>query len=74
MMSERIEKSKRISRELTVGLTDQQAQALAVATEFQGAKPSQYCRMAILSRLVSEGWLKHPALAKHPQYDNAPKE
>jgi len=61
-MVERIPQARRINKELTVGLTAEQAQALAVATDFQGLKPSVYCRGAILHRLVAEGWLRHPGL------------
>jgi hypothetical protein len=68
-MAERIQKSKRIETELSVGLTKAQADALAVATEFQGLKPSVYCRGAILSRLVAEGWLKHPGFVKYPELE-----
>jgi hypothetical protein len=65
-MVERIQKAKRIETELSVGL---KADALAVATEFQGLKPSVYCRGAILSRLVAEGWLKHPGFVKYPELE-----
>jgi hypothetical protein len=69
-MSERVEKSRRIETELSVGLTKAQAEALAVAVEFQGLKPSVYCRGAILNRLVAEGWLKHPGFVKYPELEN----
>jgi hypothetical protein len=35
---------------------------LQIATEFQGMKPSQYGRQAILEKLVREGYLRHPAM------------
>ena len=50
----------RIKSEMSVGLTDEIQAALMVATEFQGIKPSQYARQAILQRLVAEGFLRHP--------------
>jgi hypothetical protein len=63
-MAEKLEKSKRIETELSVGLTKAQAEALAVATEFQGLKPSVYCRGAVVNRLVAEGFLQHPGMAR----------
>jgi len=51
----------KVTEELSVGLTGEMLQALAIATEFQGMKPSQYGRQAILERLVREGFLQHPA-------------
>jgi hypothetical protein len=50
----------KIKSEMSVGLTPEIEEALKVATEFQGMKPSQYGRQAILERLVREGFLKHP--------------
>ena len=50
----------KIKSEMSVGLTPEIESALQVATEFQGMKPSQYGRQAILEKLVREGFLKHP--------------
>jgi hypothetical protein len=53
----------RVTEELSVGLTGEMLHALIIATQFQGMKPSQYGRQAILERLVREGFLQHPAQA-----------
>lgn len=54
-------KSKaKIKTELAVGVTEEIKSALEIATEFQGMKPSQYGRQAILEKLVREGFMKHP--------------
>jgi hypothetical protein len=50
----------KIKSEMSVGITDEIKSALEIATEFQGTKPSQYGRQAILEKLVREGFLKHP--------------
>ena len=50
----------KIKSEMSVGLTPEIEQALKIATEFQGMKPSQFGRQAILERLVREGFLRHP--------------
>ena len=57
----------KIKNEMSVGLTDEIQSALQVATEFQGMKPSQYGRQAILEKLVQQGFLKHPM---HKSWDN----
>jgi hypothetical protein len=49
-----------VTSEVYVGLTEEQAAALAIATEFSGMKASQYGRQAILLRLVADGFLAHP--------------
>ena len=54
----------RIKSEMSVGLTPEIEQALHLATEFQGMKPSQFGRQAILEKLVREGFLKHP-MSRH---------
>jgi hypothetical protein len=54
----------RIKTELAVGVTQEIKDALEIATEFQGMKPSQYGRQAILEKLVRDGYLKHPGLAR----------
>lgn len=53
----------KIKSEMSVGLTPEIQEALQIATEFQGMKPSQ----AILERLVREGFLKHPM---HKHFEN----
>ena len=51
---------KSITHDLQVGLTDEIDQALKLACEFSGAKPSQYARQSILERLVREQFIQHP--------------
>jgi hypothetical protein len=53
-----------ITRELMVGLTDEQHHALSIAVDILGFKPSQYGRQAIVERLVRDGVLQTP-LAKY---------
>jgi hypothetical protein len=60
----------KIKTEMSVGLTPEIQEALQVAVEFQGMKPSQYGRQAILERLVREGFMKHP-MHKHWQNSDA---
>jgi hypothetical protein len=50
----------KISSEISVGISEEMKSALEIATGFQGMKPSQYGRQAILEKLVREGFLKHP--------------
>jgi hypothetical protein len=50
----------RILSELSVGLTPEIEAAMKVACEFQGMKPSQYARQAVLHKLVAEGFMQHP--------------
>ena len=57
----------KIKDEMSVGLTPEIKEALQIATEFQGMKPSQYGRQAILEKLVQQGFLKHPM---HRQWEN----
>jgi hypothetical protein len=57
----------KIKSEMSVGLTPEIEAALNVAVEFQGMKPSQYGRQAILEKLVAQGFLKHPM---HKAWDN----
>ena len=61
----------KILTEMSVGLTPEIQDALIIATEFSGMKPSQYGRQAILERLVREGFLRHPGLAKIQRDDAA---
>jgi hypothetical protein len=55
----------KIKSEMSVGLTPEIEEALQIATEFQGMKPSQYGRQAILEKLVREGYLRHPAMRNY---------
>jgi hypothetical protein len=55
----------RIKTELAVGVTAEIKSALEIATDFVGMKPSQYGRQAILEKLVRDGFLKHPGIAKY---------
>ena len=54
----------KITKELMVGLTDEQDQALSIAVDLLGFKPSQYGRQAIVERLIRDGILQNP-LAKY---------
>jgi hypothetical protein len=51
---------QKIKRERMIGLTENIDAALALVEDFTGLKPSQYCRQAILERLVRDGFMKHP--------------
>jgi hypothetical protein len=61
----------KILSEMSVGLTPEIAKALNIATEFSGLKPSQYGRMAILERLVREGFLRHPGISNYENSEAA---
>jgi hypothetical protein len=52
----------KIKSEMSVGLTPEIEEALKVATDFVGMKPSQFGRQAILEKLVREGFLRHPSM------------
>ena len=52
----------RVIKEMSVGLTPEIEEALKVATDFIGMKPSQFGRQAILEKLVREGYMRHPAM------------
>ena len=45
---------------MSVGLTPEIEEALKVATDFVGMKPSQFGRQAILEKLCREGYMRHP--------------
>ena len=65
----------KVTRERMVGLTENIDSALTLVEDFTGLKPSQYCRQAILERLVKDGFLQHPGAARlnnNPQ--NIPAE
>jgi hypothetical protein len=55
----------KIKTEMSVGLTDEIQTALIMATDFVGMKPSQFCRQAILEKLVREGFLRHPGISNY---------
>jgi hypothetical protein len=62
----------RILSEMSVGLTPEIEAALEVAADFSGLKPSQFGRQAIIEKLVRDGFIKHPGMAR---FENAmPKE
>ena len=50
-----------ISKNVWVGLTPSILGALESASEFFGQKPSEYARQAIVTRLISDGFIRHPA-------------
>jgi hypothetical protein len=45
---------------LSVCVTDEIRQALETVAAFEGIRPSQFGRMAILERLVRQGYMRHP--------------
>ena len=47
-----------------VGLTDAIEAALTMVEDFTGLKPSQYCRQAMLEKLVRDGFMQHPGAAR----------
>jgi hypothetical protein len=52
----------RIKSELAVGVTPEIREAVEIACEFTGMKQSQFCRIALVEKLVRDNWLKHPGL------------
>jgi hypothetical protein len=54
----------KIKTELAVGITEEIKNALEIATDFCGMKPSQYGRQAIVEKLVREGFLEHPGMVR----------
>ena len=54
----------RILSEMSVGLTPEIEAALEIAADFSGLKPSQFGRQAIIEKLVREGFIKHPGMAR----------
>jgi hypothetical protein len=63
----------KIKRERMIGITDAIDTALALVEDFTGLKPSAYCRVAILERLVKDGFMQHPASA-HFHNNNTPQK
>jgi hypothetical protein len=49
-----------IKNELVVGITTDMKDALEVVCAFQGIKPSQFGRMAIIEKLTAMQMMKHP--------------
>ena len=64
----------KIKRERMIGLTDAIEAALATVEDFSGLKPSQYCRQAILEKLVRDGYMIHPAAAHLKNINTVPAE
>jgi hypothetical protein len=56
--------ASRILSDLSVGVTAEIAEALQTAVAFSGIKASQYCRIALVEKLVREQFLQHPGLAQ----------
>jgi hypothetical protein len=50
----------RILTELSVGLTPELQNAVKLASEFSGMKPSQLGRMALVEKMVRDGFMEHP--------------
>jgi hypothetical protein len=50
--------------DLSVGVTAEIQEALETAVAFSGIKSSQYCRIALVEKLVREQFLKHPGLTR----------
>jgi hypothetical protein len=63
----------KIKRERQIGITLAIDAALAQVEDFTGLKPSAYCRVAILERLVRDGFMQHPAAA-HLHNNNTPQK
>jgi hypothetical protein len=63
--------TSKISRNVWVGLTSSICGALESASEFFGQKPSEYARQAIVTRLISDGFMRHPAQASEQTDDAA---
>jgi hypothetical protein len=63
----------KIKRERMIGVTVAIDTALGMVEDFTGLKPSQYCRVAILERLVKDGFMAHPAAA-HLHNNNSPQK
>jgi hypothetical protein len=55
----------KIKTEMSVGLTPEIEEALKIATDFVGMKPSQFGRQAILEKLVREGYMRHPGIQNY---------
>ena len=51
----------RISHQLSVGLSPEMAEAIEIAAEMEGIRPSQMGRLALVERLVQRGYMESPA-------------
>ena len=49
--------TKRVTLEMSVGLTEPIRDHLQMAVEYQGIKASTFGRQAILEKLVRDGWI-----------------
>ncbi len=59
----------RIKQEISVGMSDEIADALKTATQFTEIKASQFGRIALVEKLCREGYLRHPGFS----YQNPPE-
>jgi hypothetical protein len=50
----------RILSEISVGLTPELETAVKLASEFSGMKPSQLGRVALVEKIVRDGFMQHP--------------
>jgi hypothetical protein len=55
--------AKLIKTDMSVGITNEIAEALGVAIAFSGLKASQYARIGLVEKLCRENFLRHPGLA-----------
>jgi hypothetical protein len=55
--------AKLIKTDMSVGITNEIAKALAVAIAFSGLKASQYARIGLVEKLRRENFLRHPGFA-----------
>jgi hypothetical protein len=60
-----------ITQEMMVGITPKIAEALEIACEDIGMRPSQYARQAIVEKLVREGFMARPNL---PRFNSIPQQ
>ena len=61
-----------ITSELMVGVTEKIKNALAIACDDIGMKPSQFARQAIVEKLVRDGFMSRPNLQR--SNNSAPQE
>jgi hypothetical protein len=54
-------KDMTIIGQLSVGLTAEMRAAIEVVTAAYSTTPSQYARRALISQLVADGMIRHPA-------------
>jgi hypothetical protein len=53
-------KPARINKEAIIGIDDQIADAMELATAFFGTTVSQYGRAALIEKLCRDGFMQHP--------------